>query len=53
MENLRPRSKYCHMLKDNPNTGWTVEPAGPGTTKTTTPTGRIYLTTQNDAPPPF
>gem|GEM_PF-6798987 len=53
VENLRPRSKYCHMLKDNPNTGWTVEPAGPGTTKTTTPTGRIYLTTQNDDPPPF
>lgn len=52
-ENLRPRSRYCHQLKDNPHTGWTVEPAGPGITKTTTPTNRTYYTTTNDTTPPF
>ncbi|WP_211320783.1 DUF222 domain-containing protein [Arthrobacter livingstonensis] len=51
-ENLRPRSLYCHRLKDDPTTGWTVEPQHPGTTKTTTPTGRTYLDTQ-DEPAPF
>ncbi|POH58491.1 HNH endonuclease signature motif containing protein, partial [Arthrobacter glacialis] len=55
IENLRPRSKYCHRLKDDPTTGWTVEPDGLGITKTTTPTGRIYLHTQNEEnqPAPF
>ena len=45
--NLLPRSKYCHRLKDNPTTGWTVEPLNETTTQTTTPTGRIYLHTHN------
>ncbi|MHA7271080.1 hypothetical protein ACX80Q_15000, partial [Arthrobacter sp. HLT1-20] len=54
-ENLRPRSKYCHRLKDDPSTGWTIEPHSTGITKTTTPTGREYLHTQNeeDLPAPF
>ncbi|ALE92186.1 hypothetical protein AOC05_07275 [Arthrobacter alpinus] len=42
-ENLCPRSIYCHRLKDEPTTGWNVEPAENGATKTTTPTGREYL----------
>jgi len=52
VENLLPRSKYCHLLKDTPTTGWTVEPDGPGKTKTTTPTGRTYYNHQED-PAPF
>ncbi|WP_104092476.1 DUF222 domain-containing protein [Arthrobacter sp. GMC3] len=55
VENLRPRSTYCHRLKDHPTTGWTVEPTTNGTTKTTTPTGREYHHThnENDLPAPF
>nr|WP_281375450.1 DUF222 domain-containing protein [Arthrobacter wenxiniae] len=53
VENLRPRDPYCHHLKDNPDTGWTIEPHGPRQTKTTTPTGRTYITTQTDEPCPF
>ncbi|ALE06049.1 hypothetical protein AL755_12165 [Arthrobacter sp. ERGS1:01] len=52
VENLRPRSRYCHRLKDDPITGWTVEPAGPGITRTITPTGREYLHSQNDGDGP-
>jgi len=52
VENLRPRSRYCHRLKDDPATGWTVDPAGPGITKTTTPTGREYFHSQNDGDGP-
>jgi hypothetical protein len=53
VENLRPRDPYCHQLKDNPDTGWTVQPLGPGQTITTTPTGRIYIHTQTEEPCPF
>jgi hypothetical protein len=51
--NLMPRSLYCHLLKDDPTTGWSVEPDGPGVTKTTTPTGRVYRHIQDDDPAPF
>jgi len=51
-ENLRPRSTYCHRLKDEPTTGWNVEPTSPDTTTTTTPTGRTYLHTHNKTEPP-
>ncbi|MGA7206103.1 MAG: DUF222 domain-containing protein [Specibacter sp.] len=51
--NLMPRSQYCHLLKDDPTTGWSVEPDGPGVTKTTTPTGRVYRHIQDDDPAPF
>ncbi|MGO4384396.1 hypothetical protein AB4Y80_09245, partial [Specibacter sp. RAF43] len=50
LENLRPRDRYCHQLKDNPHTGWTITPDGPGRTKTTTPTGRTYLHLDDPAP---
>lgn len=53
VENLRPRDVFCHQLKDVPDTGWTVEPHGPGQTKTTTPTGRIYIQAQTEEPCPF
>ncbi|MDQ0278402.1 hypothetical protein QO003_002705 [Arthrobacter silviterrae] len=53
IDNLRPRDSYCHHLKDNPATGWTIEPHTPGQTKTTTPTGRTYIHTQNTDPCPF
>ncbi len=53
VENLRPRDLYCHRLKDVPDTNWSVEPDGPGRTRTTTPTGRIYIHTQNEDPCPF
>ncbi|MHA7269577.1 HNH endonuclease signature motif containing protein [Arthrobacter sp. HLT1-20] len=53
LENLRPRCPYCHHAKDDPHTGWTVENVGPGVTRTTTPTGRVYLQTQGDIEAPF
>ncbi|MET4004678.1 hypothetical protein ABIB48_003422 [Arthrobacter sp. UYCu511] len=53
IENLRPRCPYCHHLKDDPHTGWTVEHVSPGVTKTTTPTGRVYIQTQAGVEAPF
>ncbi|AIY03290.1 hypothetical protein ART_3691 [Arthrobacter sp. PAMC 25486] len=53
IDNLRPRCPYCHHVKDDPHTGWTVENVSPGVTRTTTPTGRVYLQTQGDIAPPF
>ncbi|MHA7176240.1 HNH endonuclease signature motif containing protein [Arthrobacter sp. Sr24] len=53
IENLRPRCPYCHHLKDDPHTGWTVENVSPGVTRTVTPTGRVYIQTQGDVAPPF
>ena len=53
IENLRPRCPYCHHVKDDPHTGWTVESVSPGVTRTVTPTGRVYLQTQGDMVPPF
>ena len=53
LENLRPRCPCCHHVKDDPNTRWTVENVSPGVTRTTTPTGRVYLQAQGDVDPPF
>ena len=53
IENLRPRCPYCHHVKDDPHTGWTVENVSPGVTRTVTPTGRVYIQTQGDIAPPF
>lgn len=53
LENLRPRCSYCHHVKDDPHTGWTVENISPGLTRTITPTGRVYLQTQGDVEAPF
>nr|WP_306300006.1 HNH endonuclease signature motif containing protein [Arthrobacter sp. BF1] len=53
LENLRPRCPYCHHVKDDPHTGWTVENVGPGVTRTVTPTGRVYLQTQGHMAAPF
>ena len=51
--NFLPRSLFCHLLKDDPSTGWSVEPEGPGVTRATTPTGRIYRHVRDDDPAPF
>lgn len=53
IDNLRPRCAYCHHVKDDLNTGWTVQAVSPGVTRTTSPTGRVYLQTQGDIPAPF
>ncbi|MCU6482647.1 hypothetical protein LPN03_20160, partial [Arthrobacter sp. A2-55] len=52
IDNLRPRDSCCHHLKDNPDTGWTIEPHTPGQTKTTTPPAAPTSTPKTPNPTP-
>lgn len=49
--NLGAFSTYCHHLKDDPDTGWSVSQPSPGTFVHTSPTGRTYR--RDPEPPPF
>ncbi|MDQ6753234.1 MAG: hypothetical protein M3017_07480, partial [Actinomycetota bacterium] len=50
-DNLGALCQYCHHLKDDPDTGWTITQPSPGTFLATTPTGRTYR--RDPEPPPF
>ncbi|MCU6480375.1 hypothetical protein [Arthrobacter sp. A2-55] len=50
---LAAGSRWWERLLTDPATGWTIGPYTPGQTKTTTPTGRTYIHTQNTEPYPF
>jgi hypothetical protein len=48
-ENLAPRSRWCHRLKQS---GWTPTPLPDGSTLWRSPSGREYLSPPQHEPPP-